>query len=380
MKYNIYADNAATTAMYPEVAEIMRAYFVDEFYNPSALYHQASKIRRLVKQARETIAEQIGAQPEEIYFTSGGSEADNWALKGFASAQGNDARILTSRIEHHAVLNTCDYLEQKGHIVTRLPVTHDGLLDYHSYESSLSNVNLPLLISIMLVNNEIGSIQPIQKLASAAKLVGAYFHTDAVQAMGHIPIDVKLLHVDMLSASAHKFHGPKGMGFLYIRQGVEIDSLIHGGAQEFGIRAGTENIAGIVGMAKALEISCRTMQEDRKHVAEVRKTFLHAMQETGLDYVVNEAESNVEGIISISIKNANGEMIVNRLDLLGIAVATGSACNSRDMELSSVIKAVKLPLEYAMGTIRISFGMENTSEEAVIIANEIARICNLNNK
>ncbi len=380
MKYNIYADNAATTAMYPEVAEIMRAYFVDEFYNPSALYHQATKIRRLVKQARETIAEQIGAQPEEIYFTSGGSEADNWALKGFASAQGNDARILTSRIEHHAVLNTCDYLEQKGHIVTRLPVTHDGLLDYHSYESSLSNVNLPLLISIMLVNNEIGSIQPIQKMASAAKRVGAYFHTDAVQAMGHIPIDVKLLHVDMLSASAHKFHGPKGMGFLYIRQGVEIDSLIHGGAQEFGSRAGTENIAGIIGMAKALEISCRTLQEDRKHVAEVRKTFLHAMQETGLDYVVNEAESNVEGIISISIKNANGEMIVNRLDLLGIAVATGSACNSRDMELSSVIKAVKLPLEYAMGTIRISFGMENTLEEAVIIANEIARICNLNNK
>ncbi len=376
MKYNIYADNAATTAMYPEVAELMRAYFVDDFYNPSALYRQASQIRRQVKQVRESIAKQIGAQPEEIYFTSGGSEADNWALKGFVSAHGKDTRILTSQIEHHAVLNTCDYLEHKGHIVTRLPVTHEGIIDQHSYEASLSNVNSPLLISIMLVNNEIGSIQPIEKLASAAKRVDAYFHTDAVQAVGHIPIDVKSLQVDMLSASAHKFHGPKGMGFLYIRQGVEIDSLIHGGAQEYGKRAGTENIAGIVGMAKALEMSCQTMQEDRDYVADVRKTFLHAMKETGLDYMVNEADSNVEGTISLSIKNANGEMIVNRLDLLGIAVATGSACNSRDMELSSVIKALKLPLEYAMGTIRISFGRENTSEEAVIIAREIARTCN----
>ncbi len=375
MKYNIYADNAATTVMYPEVVDVMRSYFVDDFYNPSALYRQASRIRRQLKWARMAIANQISAQPEEIYFTSGGSESDNWALKGVVSAEGENTEILTSQIEHHAILNTCAYLERKGYAVTRVPVSRTGIVDRRAYELALKNVNSPLLVSIMMVNNEIGAIQPIKELALQAKNADAYFHTDAVQAMGHIPIDVNELHVDMLSASAHKFHGPKGIGFLYIRNGVKVDPLIHGGNQEFGMRAGTENISGIVGMVKALEISCQNMQQDRKHIAEVRNVFLHAMQETGLDYQINEAESNVEGTISLSIKGVNGEMLVNRLDLLGIAVATGSACNSSSMELSSVIKALGIPMEYAMGTIRISFGRDNTAEEAIIVAEEIAKIC-----
>ena len=375
MKYNIYADNAATTVMYPEVVDVMRSYFVDDFYNPSALYRQASRIRRQLKWARMAIANQISAQPEEIYFTSGGSESDNWALKGVVSAEGENTEILTSQIEHHAILNTCAYLERKGYAVTRVPVSRTGIVDRRAYELALKNVNSPLLVSIMMVNNEMGAIQPIKELALQAKNADAYFHTDAVQAMGHIPIDVNELHVDMLSASAHKFHGPKGIGFLYIRNGVKVDPLIHGGNQEFGMRAGTENISGIVGMVKALEISCQNMQQDRKHIAEVRNVFLHAMQETGLDYQINEAESNVEGTISLSIKGVNGEMLVNRLDLLGIAVATGSACNSSSMELSSVIKALGIPMEYAMGTIRISFGRDNTAEEAIIVAEEIAKIC-----
>ena len=375
VKYNIYADNAATTVMYPEVVDVMRSYFVDDFYNPSALYRQASRIRRQLKWARMAIANQISAQPEEIYFTSGGSESDNWALKGVVSAEGENTEILTSQIEHHAILNTCAYLERKGYAVTRVPVSRTGIVDRRAYELALKNVNSPLLVSIMMVNNEMGAIQPIKELALQAKNADAYFHTDAVQAMGHIPIDVNELHVDMLSASAHKFHGPKGIGFLYIRNGVKVDPLIHGGNQEFGMRAGTENISGIVGMVKALEISCQNMQQDRKHIAEVRNVFLHAMQETGLDYQINEAESNVEGTISLSIKGVNGEMLVNRLDLLGIAVATGSACNSSSMELSSVIKALGIPMEYAMGTIRISFGRDNTAEEAIIVAEEIAKIC-----
>ena len=375
VKYNIYADNAATTVMYPEVVDVMRSYFVDDFYNPSALYRQASRIRRQLKWARMAIANQISAQPEEIYFTSGGSESDNWALKGVVSAEGENTEILTSQIEHHAILNTCAYLERKGYAVTRVPVSRTGIVDRRAYELALKNVNSPLLVSIMMVNNEIGAIQPIKELALQAKNADAYFHTDAVQAMGHIPIDVNELHVDMLSASAHKFHGPKGIGFLYIRNGVKVDPLIHGGNQEFGMRAGTENISGIVGMVKALEISCQNMQQDRKHIAEVRNVFLHAMQETGLDYQINEAESNVEGTISLSIKGVNGEMLVNRLDLLGIAVATGSTCNSSSMELSSVIKALGIPMEYAMGTIRISFGRDNTAEEAIIVAEEIAKIC-----
>ncbi|MBP3818283.1 MAG: cysteine desulfurase [Butyrivibrio sp.] len=361
--------------MYPEVVDVMRSYFVDDFYNPSALYRQASRIRRQLKWARMAIANQISAQPEEIYFTSGGSESDNWALKGVVSAEGENTEILTSQIEHHAILNTCAYLERKGYAVTRVPVSRTGIVDRRAYELALKNVNSPLLVSIMMVNNEIGAIQPIKELALQAKNADAYFHTDAVQAMGHIPIDVNELHVDMLSASAHKFHGPKGIGFLYIRNGVKVDPLIHGGNQEFGMRAGTENISGIVGMVKALEISCQNMQQDRKHIAEVRNVFLHAMQETGLDYQINEAESNVEGTISLSIKGVNGEMLVNRLDLLGIAVATGSACNSSSMELSSVIKALGIPMEYAMGTIRISFGRDNTAEEAIIVAEEIAKIC-----
>lgn len=375
MKYNIYADNAATTAMYPEVAEIMRTYFVDDFYNPSALYRQAIKIRRQIKKAREIIASKIGALPEEIYFTSCGSEADNWALKGFVAAHKNPVGIITSQIEHHAILNTCTFLESRGCTVIKLPVSHTGIVNQQVYEASLHELKLPSIVSIMLVNNEIGSVQPIKEMAVQAHKVNACFHTDAVQAMGHIPIDVNALHVDMLSASAHKFHGPKGMGFLYVRNGIKIAPLIYGGGQENGMRAGTENIAGIVGMAKALELSCKNMQSDREHIAKVRQVFLHAVREANIDCIVNEAESNVEGTISLSIKDTNGEMIVNRLDLLGIAIATGSACNSRDMELSSVIKALQIPIEYAMGTVRISFSADNTIDDALIIAKEIGKIC-----
>lgn len=369
----IYADHAATTALSPTALEAMRPWLTEKFGNPSTLYSFARDPRKAVASARQVIAECIGAQPEEIYFTSGGTESDNWALTGTAFRRMNrQGKILTGSIEHHAVLHSCAFLERMGYSVDYLPVDDAGRVQPDVLESHITNDTM--LVSVMLANNEIGTIQPIRELADEAHRHDVLFHTDAVQAVGHIPIDVNELKVDMLSASAHKFNGPKGIGFLYIRKGVSIEPFMHGGAQEHGMRAGTENVAGIVGMATAL-------QEHQSHIAQemdqVRKTaniFVTELKSLGLDFILNGSRKRIPGSVSVSFRDADGEMLMNRLDLMGTSVATGSACDSKNTVLSHVIQAIRVPEEYAHGTIRVTFGMENTGEEAKEIARQIQRI------
>lgn len=366
MEY-IYADNAATTKLDLDAFEAMKPYLLEEYGNASQPYAFSRSAKEALREARITVAECIGALPEEIYFTSGGTESDNWAIK---SALINDGgNIVTSQIEHHAVLRACAALERFGHQVIYIPVdsagiVHPGLLQQVIPENTK-------LVSVMMANNEIGTIEPIAELAKVAHNYGSIFHTDAVQAVGHIPVDVKTLGVDMLSASAHKFNGPKGIGFLYIKKGTEILPYIDGGGQEFGMRAGTENVAFIVAMAVALKKNCTHMQETVNQLLQIEKTFLSILTELGIPFICNGAKNRMPGNISISIKNASGEMLLHRLDLKGICISTGSACNSMHTQISHVIKAIAVPEEYAEGTVRISFGRDNTIEEAVKIAKMI---------
>ena len=376
MKQFIYADNAATTKLDIDAFEEMKPYLLEDYANASQPYFFSLKAKRALKEARETIASCIGAKPEEIYFTSGGTESDNWAIKSFGLP--SDVRVvLTSEIEHHAVLNACKD-------AVRLSVDTNGIVPLNELEAAFDLVeypassNLSTLVSVMLVNNEIGTIEPIKELAAIAHQHGAYFHTDAVQAVGHIPIDVDDLGVDMLSASAHKFNGPKGVGFLYIREGTRIHSLLDGGAQERQIRAGTENVAGVVGMAVALKKNCDMICHTEAKLKKLEKALLATLKQAGVDYIRNGAEYHVPGNINISIRGAKGEMLLHRLDLMGICISTGSACDSVDTQVSHVIKAVGVPKEYADGTIRISFGRDNTEAEAEKIAEAIVKILSVN--
>lgn len=374
MKYHIYADHAATTQIVPEVLEAMQPYLHDEYGNPSSIYGLSIKSRYALKQARMVIADSLGCQPEEIYFTSGGSESDNWALKGVAFQNPNTkVHIIASEIEHHAILRTCDFLSNFGHQISYLSVDPDGVVLKSDLKKIITKHSL---VSVMLANNEIGTIEPIQELANIAHQNDSIFHTDAVQAIGHIPVNVNKLGVDLLSASAHKFNGPRGVGFLYARSGLEICPLIHGGGQEFGCRAGTENVAGIVGMAKALELNCQQMEQTTKYLLELRCLFKSMMNISGIDYCLNEADHNLPGTISLSIKNMDGERLLHRLDLMGIAISTGSACNSKESKLSHVIEALHLSKSYAYGTIRITLGKDNTVEDIKTIVNSITKICN----
>ena len=369
----IYVDHAATTAMSPLAIEAMQPWLRDEFGNPSTLYSYARKPRKAIQNARETIATDIGADPEEIFFTSGGTEADNWALTGaaFRSAD-HKGKLITSSIEHHAILHTCDFLKKVGYEIEYLPVDKKGIVNHDALNASLtSNTHI---VSIMLANNEIGTIEPVNEYAAITHSNGSLFHTDAVQAIGHIPIDVKQLDVDMLSASAHKFNGPKGIGFLYIRRGVEIESLLHGGAQESGMRAGTENVAAIVAMSVALHDHICHMEQDAEHLNGLSSSLLQHLREKNLDFIVNGAEHRIPGSLSLSFKGIEGERILHRLDLMGTMVATGSACDSKDTKLSHVIQSIRVPQEYAYGTIRITLGIENTEDETRTIAEQIAKI------
>lgn len=317
------------------------------------------------------IAACIGAEPEEIYFTSGGTESDNWAIKGLIEP--NDKhQTITSQIEHHAVLNACNALERLGYPVVYLPVDSQGVVLSDSLSKAITEKTK--LVSVMMVNNEIGTIEPIKELATIAHTHNVLFHTDAVQAVGHIPIDVNELGIDMLSSSAHKFNGPKGIGFLYIRKGTQIRPLADGGAQEFHMRAGTENIASIVGMAVALKKNCRTMQETSTKLQAMDHAFIDVLHEANVDFIRNGSVSKSPGIISVSIRNISGEMLLHRLDLKGISISTGSACDSVNTQVSHVIKAIGVPSAYAQGTIRISFGHDNQIEDAVEIAHAIAKI------
>ena len=378
MKKIIYADNAATTPLSPIAFEAMKPFLLSYFGNPSQPYSLSRPCKLALKKAREDIAEYIHADPNEIYFTSGGTESDNWAIKGSVLLNGNRGTIITSSIEHHAVLCSCRAMESHGHSVTYLPVSQDGTVNLQNLQSALNSKTG--LVSIMLANNEIGTIEPIELLAKAAHDNGALFHTDAVQAIGHIPVDVKVLDVDFLSASAHKFGGPKGIGFLYIKKGTGIGSFMDGGAQEKGIRAGTENVASIVGMAAALKERCSHIEQSML-LYDKENELLNELQKNGLtvgeDFLWNgnhDILRHLPGIISLSFRGRDGEMILHRLDLKGIIISTGAACDSHRIQVSHVIDAIGVPKEYAKGTIRISLAQNIADDELKAIVKALVTI------
>ncbi len=373
MKHMIYADNAATTKLSKEALSAMMPYLEEEYGNASQPYSFSRTVKKAVKKARETIASCINALPEEIFFTSGGTESDNWALKSIMCSNEDTRGLLTSGIEHHAILKSAESIKKMGIPVSFLPVNAEGIVTPDILEREINNKTK--LVSIMLSNNEIGSIQPVKELTGIAHSNGALFHTDAVQAVGHIEVDVISLGVDMLSASAHKFNGPKGVGFLYVRKGSKIAPFLDGGAQEFGMRAGTENVAAIVGMAVALKENITSLEKSTSFILEMENMLLDRLTVSGVDFIRNGAKDNcAPGNISLSFRGLEGEMLLHRLDLKGICVSTGAACDSKNTRISHVLRAIGLDDEYATGTIRISLGKNNTPEEVNKIADAIISI------
>ncbi len=372
MKPFIYADNAATTQLDTAVFESMVPWLTDEYGNASQQYAFARAPKKAIAEARSTIAACINALPEEIYFTSGGTESDNWAIKGSVFFDEERKEIITSRIEHHAILNACEAVKRLGYPVLYLEPDTEGVIHPETLRQIITNQTR--LTSIMLANNEVGSIQPIMKLCVIAHEHGSLFHTDAVQVVGHMPIDVREVDVDLLSASAHKFNGPKGVGFLYIRKGTNIGAFNDGGAQENGLRAGTENVAGIVGMAKALKDNCEQIEKYQHKMIALEKIFIKTIKEAGLDFIRNGSDNHLPGSVNLSFRNSNGELLLHRLDLMGIAISTGSACDSVNTQVSHVIQAIKVPEEYARGTIRVSFGKYNSEEDAEAIGRALVKI------
>jgi len=367
----IYADNAATTALDLKAFKAMKPYLLTEYGNASQPYSFSRTAKEALKQAREIIAACINAEPEEIYFTSGGTESDNWAIKGTTLVCKDNCRTITSMIEHKAVLNTCSSIEKQGHTVIYLPVTTKGVVEPETLQKYITSDTK--LVSIMYVNNEIGTIEPIEDLCKIAHQYGALFHTDAVQAVGHMPIDVNELGVDMLSASAHKFNGPKGIGFLYIRKGTKISPFNDGGSQEQGLRAGTENIAGIVGMAYALKANYDLLERNIIHIRLLEKVLKRKLRRANIDFIRNGV-NQLPGNISLSFRNIDGEMLMHRLDFKGICVSTGSACDSQNTKTTHVIEAINVPDDYKFGTIRISFGRGNTMGDVLKIAEALVSI------
>lgn len=372
----IYADNAATTKLDKEAFESMKSYFQNEYANASQLYSFSKVCRTAIKESREIIGKSINSKASEVIITSGGTESDNWAIRGFVDNHyGKSCRIITSVIEHHAILNVCETMKRYDATVDILDVNHKGEIELDTLKTALeSEQEMPTLVSIMMANNEIGTIQNIKELCKITHEYGALFHTDAVQVVGHLPIDVCELNVDLLSASAHKFNGPKGIGFLFVKDGVQLDSIILGGAQEAGRRAGTENVAGIVGMAIALERNVNNLSKNVEHIKSVEKCFFDYLNETDINYIRNGSENTLPGNISVSFLDAEGEMLLHRLDLKGICISTGSACDSVNTQISHVIKAIGVNDKYAKGTIRISFGRENTKKEAIEIVDQLVKI------
>jgi cysteine desulfurase len=372
VKQLIYADNAATTQLDIDAFEAMKPYLLGEYGNASQPYSFARTAKKALKNSREIIAQCIGAQPEEIFFTSGGTESNNWAIKGIAFSDPVKHAFITSVIEHHAILRPCADIERMGHPVSYLPVDYTGTVNI---ETLAENINSDTrLVSVMTANNEIGSVQDIPALAAIAHSCGAIFHTDAVQAVGHIEIDVNLLGVDMLSASAHKFNGPKGIGFLYVRKGTPLMSYASGGGQEHHMRAGTENVASIVGMATALKKNVATMKDTASHLALLENRLLVGLSNANIRFTRNGSEVHIPGNISLSFPGYSGEAILHRLDLMGICVSTGSACNSQETQISHVLQAIGLKPELAKGTIRLSFGRNNSENDVDIIIESLRRI------
>lgn len=372
MSNKIYLDNAATTELLPEVSYAMEPYFIKKYGNASTTYELGAEAKNAIEQARKEIALTIDAKPSEIFFTSGGSESDNWAIKSIAGDRKHIGKhILTSKIEHHAVLHSCEYLESLDYKVTYLDVDENGIVDLEQMKSviqkgkdSFQIKDNVTLISVMYANNEIGTLEPIEEIGRIARKNHIFFHTDAVQAVGQIPISVRKLPIDMLSASAHKFHGPKGVGFLYVREGLSIPSFIHGGAQEKGKRAGTENVAGIVGMAKALSISSKEMSRKRRELSTLRNYFVkRVLKEIPQVFYNGHPSKRLPGNISFSIKNVNATALLVLLEEEGIFASAGSACNTGITSISHVIQAIDVPKEYAYGTIRFSMGRETTKKD-----------------
>lgn len=361
---SVYMDNNATTRVSEEVLEAMIPHYVQNWGNASSKFYKiGSDAQAAVTEARESVAKNLGAKTNEVYFTGSGCEADNWAIKGIAFAnKGKGNHIITSSIEHHAILNTCHWLEKHGFEVTYLPVDSEGRVSPESVENAITENTI--LISIMMVNNEIGTIQPIREISEIAKSHKVLFHTDAVQAVGHMPVDVSELGVDLLSLSAHKFHGPKGVGVLYVRNGVKIDNLIHGGGQERGKRAATENVPGIVGLAKALEISVANMEENTAHCLKLREKLIAGI-ESSIPYTrLNGSRTERAcGNVNFSFRFIEGESILMMLNMYGIAASSGSACASGDLDPSHVLLAIGLPHEIAHGSIRLSISNETTEED-----------------
>lgn len=366
----VYADNAATTKLDIEAFEVMKPFLLELYSNPSQPYRFSRDSKKALKEARSIIAGCIGADPEEIFFTSGGTESDNWAIKN----AGNGGGVVTSVIEHHAVLNSCLSYERAGGKVSYVDVDKKGIVDPADLEDKIDESTR--LVSVMFANNEIGTIQPISQLVKVAHKHGCLFHTDAVQAIGHVNINVHELDVDLLSASAHKFNGPKGIGFLFIKKGTEIYPYIDGGSQESGLRAGTENVASIVSMAVALKKNCNRIAENEQKLLRLENKLIDGLDVLKIDYIRNGAERRIPGNISLSFKGHEGEVILHRMDLMGICISTGSACDSINTKLSHVISAIGVPDEYASGTIRISLGKDNKESDIEVILSALNRILN----
>ncbi len=370
----IYLDHNATTPLHPEVLEAMLPYYKDFFGNPSTIYSFGQEARKATDKARKKIASLIGASPQEIIFTSGGTEADNLALKGVVSAlERKERHIITSSIEHHAVLSTCQYLEKRGIKVTYLPVNEYGQLDPDKVEEAITDETI--LISVIHASNEVGTIEPISRIGEIARKFGIYFHTDAVQTIGKIPVNVEELKVDLLSLSGHKFYGPKGIGALYVRKGTRIHPLIHGGHQERRRRAGTENVAAIVGLGKAAQIASREMEEEHEYVANLRDRLEEKIsKKMGHIHLNGHLTQRLPNTLNISFEFIEGESLVLELDLKGIAVSTGSACSSESLEPSHVLLAMSVPPQAAQGSIRFSLGRDNSEEEIDYLVENLVEI------
>ena len=370
----IYLDNAATTKTAPEVVDAMLPYFSEYYGNASTIYSLGAESKKAMDHARQTIADSLGAKPEEIYFTAGGSESDNWALKATAEAYASKGKhIITTKIEHHAILHTCEYLEKRGFEITYLNVDRDGLISLDELKAAIRPDTI--LISVMFANNEIGTIEPIAEIGEIAKEHGVLFHTDAVQAYAQVSINVDEMHIDMLSASGHKLNGPKGIGFLYIRKGVKIRSFVHGGAQERSRRAGTENIPGIVGLGAAVERAMRIMDSKTRKEIELRDYLIGRLEnEIPHCWLNGHRTKRLPNNINFSFLFIEGESMLIMLDMKGICASSGSACTSGSLDPSHVLLAIGLKHEEAHGSLRLTLSEDSTKEEMDIVAEEVKKI------
>ena len=370
-----YMDYSATTYVKPEVLDAMMPFFTEKFGNPSSFYGISRETKMAVDNARAQVAKAINCDPNEVYFTGGGSEADNWAIKGIATAhmkKGN--HIITTKIEHHAVLHTCEFLEKFGFEVTYLDVNEEGFVDLKQLEEAITDKTI--LVSIMFANNEIGTIQPIKEIGALCREKKVLFHTDAVQAVGSVPVDVKEMNIDLLSLAGHKLYGPKGIGALYIRRGVRIDNLIHGGGQERGRRAGTENIPGVVGLGKAIEIATENIEENRARLTVLRDKLIDGILERIPYARLNgpRGDKRLPGNSNISFEFIEGESILLSLDFEGICASSGSACTSGSLDPSHVLLAIGLPHEKAHGSLRTTLGAASTEEDVEKLLTELPPI------